>query len=169
MSRARFPRPCIRTGGPADVPSAWTPRSPVRMRTASIPRMKLLAWSFAASSWNNNPSGTCSRPRGERFCWRRLADHPSARSTGQIKSSSVWLSLGDAAAGNRTNRARNLVWTSSSAASVTVSQSGNVLMEPSRKSSANRLPWNGRAPLTRRRSRLRAGQTGYSRGRSHRP
>ena len=42
-----------------------------------------------------------SRPLAERFCWGSHSAQPSSPRTGQIRSSSVWLSLGDPPVGKR--------------------------------------------------------------------
>ena len=74
-----------------------------------------------------------------------------------MRSSSVWLSLGAAAAGKRSQIARSAASRSSSDASSSSCQSGNRVMASHRKSLAKRLPWNAVSmfmPPQTKRSRL---------------
>ena len=111
----------------------WTRRRPDRARSALHSSAKRLARSLAASSAKRRPSGTSWRPTGERFCCLRWAVQPIRLKTGQIRSSSVWLSLGVRSVGKRSNRARSAASRSSRADVGTPSQSGSSVIASRRK------------------------------------
>ena len=101
---------------------------------------KALARAFAASSANNRRAGTSATPRSVRFCWRRLEVRPWRVRTGQIKSSSVWLSFDLCSVGNGLKISRSDCSMASSEASVRVCQSSSYTIDLFRKSFANNPP-----------------------------
>ena len=102
VSRAPTPRHAARSDGPAVEATVSTRRPPDRARSASTPRRSGSPGpSRRRRRTVSRPAHPVGRPCAERFCCLRLAVQPSCASAGQIRSSSVWLSLGDRSVGKR--------------------------------------------------------------------